>query len=307
MFKPLNVLNTFKGEWRKKTPKQKWLFIYNIAAKSSEAIGIRVYTDLKITWFSYFGAAMGLVHFPCVFHTLWISYKKGELLKGMQCTCTCAIMISVRYNSVTLQNRFEKFLKNILRIFILQTLTVYVEVIGRNRFKVNNVINFGGNYIYKDDKEPTKYNALCERMIKALIRSVVITMAAIAVSYSTFGASSLYFIIFEGARVTFLGTELPFFDINSDFGYMMNMFEQSVLTFGAIMSNTTIEIGACITNNAVEAVPEIIHLESEELTDDLMSNGMTSSATLRVRNMLVIVQDFNRQVHFHLYSEALIN
>lgn len=95
MFKRLEVLKNFKEEWRMKTPKQKWQFVYNLAAKSGELIGIRVYTDLKVNWFSYFGLLLGVIHIPAVTYTLWISHQKGELLKGMQCLCTLGIMISV--------------------------------------------------------------------------------------------------------------------------------------------------------------------------------------------------------------------
>lgn len=40
------------------------------------------------------------------------------------------------------------------------------QCVGPDRFKMNNVINFGGKYIFKDDKMPSKYNAVCEKMIE---------------------------------------------------------------------------------------------------------------------------------------------
>lgn len=141
--------------------------------------------------------------------------------------------------------------------------------------------------------EPSKYYNFCENMIKALIRNVIFTMSAVFISYFTFGAGSLYVIIFKGERVTFLGTELPFFDINTNFGYAINMFEQFVLTVGAVTANTTIEIGSCIVNNSIEAIPGIIRLQSEDLEDDLKSNGMSLSAKHRLRNVLMQLQDFN--------------
>lgn len=92
------VLNNFKEEWHLKTPKQKWLFIYYIPAKMCEVLGIRVFTDSKINWFSYFPLVVAMIHFPSVLYTLWIYHKRGEILIGMQCLCTTGIMISVSYN-----------------------------------------------------------------------------------------------------------------------------------------------------------------------------------------------------------------
>lgn len=177
---------------------------------------------------------------------------------------------------------------------IFQSYTIYFKAIGKDCFKVNNVVNFGGKYIYKDDKKTSKYNTLCEKMVGALIKNVFATLTAITISYCTFGASPLYVIIFEGAHVTFLSTELPFVDINTNIGYAINMIEQFILTFGAVVSNTTIEIGACLVNNTVTAVPELFHFESDELETELRSNGMSLNAKLRVRNMLVLIQDFNQ-------------
>lgn len=98
MFKVLNklkVLDNLKEEWRMKTPKQKWIFIYNIPAKLGELIGVRVLTDLKVFWYSYICLAAGFVQFSTVAYTVWIYYQRGRFLEGLQCTSTLGIVISV--------------------------------------------------------------------------------------------------------------------------------------------------------------------------------------------------------------------
>lgn len=95
MFKRFKVLKNLKEEWRMKTPKDKWIFIYNIPAKLGEMTGTRVLTDLKVDWFSYMGLSTALVHFPTMIYTMWIHSKNGETLKGMQCISTVGILVSV--------------------------------------------------------------------------------------------------------------------------------------------------------------------------------------------------------------------
>lgn len=174
-----------------------------------------------------------------------------------------------------------------------QIFAIYFQAIGPGRAKIKNVVNFGNINIYKDTNEPSKYHDLCEKMIKALIKDIIIVVLAIIISYWTFGAGTLYAIFFQGARVTFLSTELPFFDINTTSGYAINFIQQSSTTIVGIIANISIEICGCLAYNAIETVPDLFHLESEELAKELKLNGMSLSAKLRVRNILMQAQDLN--------------
>lgn len=158
---------------------------------------------------------------------------------------------------------------------------------------MNRVINFGGKYIFTDDKAPSKYNTLCEKMIQKLVQNVVVTVILIILSYLLFGASSLYVIIFRHNRVTLIGTEIPFLPSDTDFGYAMNMIQQLILTWVSLTANITIEIGDCLTQNTVEVIPEIIHLESEELAKEMRLNGMSWRTKAQLRGILLRVQDFS--------------
>lgn len=144
-----------------------------------------------------------------------------------------------------------------------------------------------------DDKEPSKYNALCDRMVDNLVKHVIIVLNLLFLSYFTIGMSSLYLIVFKHKHATILGTEIPYFESNTNLGFAVNIFEQFLLACLSVMANFTIEIGDCLINNTISTIPEIIHLESDDLETELKSNGMTSNATLQVRNILMRIQDFD--------------
>lgn len=168
-----------------------------------------------------------------------------------------------------------------------------MKAIGPERAKLKNVVNFGNRHIYIDSNEPSKYHTLCEKMINELIKDITIVASAILISYSTFGAGTFYAMIFQHKRVTLFGTILPFTDINTDSGFAINMIQQSILGGTGIIGNLGLEIGGCLAYNAIEAVPYVFQIEADELRNELISNGMTYGTTLRVRNILMQVQDLN--------------
>lgn len=86
-------------QWRQKSPKQKWLFIYNINDIMLRMLGIRILNDMKIYWFTCFCIVISLIHFPTSYYTIWIYYERGDILTGMQCTCSCGALIPVMQNS----------------------------------------------------------------------------------------------------------------------------------------------------------------------------------------------------------------
>lgn len=88
-------LRRFRKEWLIKTPQQKWLLIYDAAAMMSKLIGITVYGDMKIYWYSFFLGFVGAIHYSTVFYTRTNYFVKGEYAKSMQCTWTIGIVVSV--------------------------------------------------------------------------------------------------------------------------------------------------------------------------------------------------------------------
>lgn len=174
-----------------------------------------------------------------------------------------------------------------------QVNTIYYKSIGPDRFKTNQLVNYAGKYLYKDDKEPSKYNEHCEKMVAALVKSVIIIAVAVIVSYTAVGVSVFYALIFEGKRVPPLGIEIPFIDINTDGGYMITLAFQSFASAVAFLGTLGIEVGACLWYNIESFYPGLIHMESDELDNELKSNGMGLRAEKRVRNIFILLQDFD--------------
>lgn len=84
----------FRG-WHLRTPKQKWNIVYLVGAKTSEVIGVTVYGDMQIYWYTYMPALTVLMHLYLTFYTIWYYFKDGHYKRGMECTCSIGFAISV--------------------------------------------------------------------------------------------------------------------------------------------------------------------------------------------------------------------
>lgn len=105
---------------------------------------------------------------------------------------------------------------------------VYTKTINSRRFKVNNILTFGHKYIYSGD-ERSKYNMMCEEMIKDIVQKVSIVPFMTIFSYGLFGIIPFYLIVFRKFHVSLMGLEVPFCESDSDIGFAVNLLGQSIL------------------------------------------------------------------------------
>lgn len=145
-----------------------------------------------------------------------------------------------------------------------------------------------------DGSQSPEYNSLCEKMISELVRRTSIVVFLILLSYALIGGGTFYAIVFDGAWITFVATEIPFVDSQSNTGYAINLIEQFLIISVSLISTLLLEMAVCLVSNAFLAIPEIIHFESNELAIELNSKGMNLNVQMRLRNIFMKIQDFNR-------------
>lgn len=97
MSNPLKQLKDLTDKWHLRTPKQKWLLIYTVAAEASEIIGVTVYGDLKIHWYTYVPGLFCLLHLTMILTTLSKYSMEGNYARGLECTCSSGMMIAVSF------------------------------------------------------------------------------------------------------------------------------------------------------------------------------------------------------------------
>lgn len=94
----LNIKEQFEilSEWWKaKTSRQKWRSLYSIPETMMRLVGVRVFSDCQLNWYSHLGNVLVLYYTSMVLHTLYYYNKKDQFFFGTRCLCGTGILISV--------------------------------------------------------------------------------------------------------------------------------------------------------------------------------------------------------------------
>lgn len=175
---------------------------------------------------------------------------------------------------------------------------MYWKNVGPQRFKINSLAIFSGKFIYLDSKESSEYNRICERNVMKLVKNIVAVSFTVIFSHLLILVGPIYAYIFNGVRITPMATHLPYFEKDSDTEFMVNLALQCVVALYSITGNVTVEIITCLINDTVSSVPELIRLNLDEMTDEVQKKYSQLSVSIRLRNVLIQVQDFDRCVAY---------
>lgn len=113
------MLNTFgilqskyrniRKKWQEKTPKRKWDFIFNIGRVMSELIGLRIFSDMKIYWYTASSAVLLTLNYFVTAYTIQYYFRRSEFVRGIECTCFVGITTLV--GSLLINEIFSAFAK----------------------------------------------------------------------------------------------------------------------------------------------------------------------------------------------------
>lgn len=82
--------------WQVKSPAEKWDLIYNIGKVAGDLIGVHLFRDVRIFWYSGSCALMIATFFILVLYTVQYYLLRGDYIRGMECTYLTGVVIGVR-------------------------------------------------------------------------------------------------------------------------------------------------------------------------------------------------------------------
>lgn len=148
--------------------------------------------------------------------------------------------------------------------------------------------------MYASINDATKFEAVCNRSAEQLLKSVFIIIPLITISYSQISLGAFYAYFVHGRLTTPIGALLPLTSDDSQISFIINSCHQSVMAIFALFGSIGIEVVACLINNAVTLIPEIILLNMNELGRAVATQGWSIKTKVQLRNILVQIQDFDR-------------
>lgn len=90
-------VHNLRENWHWKAPKEKFQMLYNIPKTMFEWVGVRVFGDSQLDYYSHLGNVMVVYYVSMTLHTLYYWGKKDQFIYGTRCLCGMGIMISVNY------------------------------------------------------------------------------------------------------------------------------------------------------------------------------------------------------------------
>lgn len=94
-------LDQIREWWHSKSTKQKWQTIYDFGGMLAEFLGMKIYGDMKDFWYNYNIFTLAVYYAVSVLYTLWYFINEGDPMRGLQCTCTIGVLVTVKETDVT--------------------------------------------------------------------------------------------------------------------------------------------------------------------------------------------------------------
>lgn len=161
------------------------------------------------------------------------------------------------------------------------------------RFKFHNIMTFSGKYIYTDDNTSVARNIVNGKHVDHLLKTFSIVCTVILISYHAIIIGPVYAYLHDGLRINALGTHLPFFELDSDADFYVNMLIDAAIGYYAMLGGYSLELIAAIVNNTISAMPDLFNLSLAGFFDEYKANGIHPNSVTQFRNVFVQIQDFD--------------
>lgn len=182
--------------------------------------------------------------------------------------------------------------------FHIQSLPLYWQAIGKARFKFHSLINFAGTYMYENKKGTSKYSVVGEEGVAKMMKSFAILSFIICTSMSLVSLGPMRLFFRTGIWITPLGTQFPYAD-KSDIAFYLDLLIQMFIAILGTCSTISIEMANVIVNNAVDTAADVIKLNIELLTEEMVAiKKMNRELRAKFRNIIQQIQDFDQYVCF---------
>lgn len=263
-------------DWDKKTPFEKWSILYGIGRTSLIPTGFTSFVhDQTLLWYSYAAAVYIPTYFALAFYTIFYHLKNGEMMKCLPCTVVFGLLAAVCFFSLSMEIISIHHLINDCSEFQGFTFTFIGYTI--RRYEMHSLAEFGGRYIYRNDREDIKYNEICSEHIDSTIRQFFIKMTIILLSFNI-GVSGIFYALFVlDQRPSATGIKFPFIAEGSDAEYITNMVFGLTLAAIGMPAFVGIEVLMTLFCDVPTISPKLAEYELNRLDDMVIKGRMSES------------------------------
>lgn len=268
---PVKKYNDFWRKVDKMSPKRKAMLPVIACRMLLDSIGVKFLSDMKIHWYSYSAGFAASSYLVLATYTIIYYTYHNKFSTGLKATCVLGVCVP--------------------------GLVIYLQTLNSYRFRFRKMLLFAVDYIYKDKNDETKLGNLCNFYgIKSLKMTILFLVFIILSTMQAMIGPAIEFHK-TGNLVTFLALKLPFIDDDSVWGFHLNVFIQTTITFFGTIGGLSTEMATCITNNTVLLCSEIISFNCDELGESLIKRKCSAAETAaRLKQILQQIQDLDRYI-----------
>lgn len=151
---------------------------------------------------------------------------------------------------------------------MLKIFTPYFTSLNKsNRPIWYKLVNVSGEYIYRDDLQPTAYNRICSEAITQSLKSYLIIMAVITLSFIVAALGPLHSFITDWSLFTLYEVRLPF--VIRIWSLLSMWFGNFSYPYWLVWECSLIEGVQCIINDTITVSSQVNSLEFAELSEVL--------------------------------------
>lgn len=125
---------------------------------------------------------------------------------------------------------------------------------------------------------------ICVKHVNKLIKSVIADVPLMFLAQSIVFNEPLYAHHVHQSSITPFAINLPFFVKDSKAEYAISMIIQTIWGSYAVIGLSSVEVGECLINNTVAAIPDVIRYSLIEFRDEFKTNGMNVKSIDRLRS-----------------------
>lgn len=150
---------------------------------------------------------------------------------------------------------------------------------------MNDLIFFGGRYIYQDSHERTEYNRICSKHLDAMMRGFLIKMLLMFLSYLAAVVGPIYVYFVYGIKTTTINARVPFVDENSTAEFMVNLVLMSCFAVHGGLWYISVEVYMALFSNVVTLTPDLVRSELNHLAEEWQKRTISRlELTIRIKN-----------------------
>lgn len=145
---------------------------------------------------------------------------------------------------------------------------MYTTVITELRYTWTKIMNLSGQYIYRDDAEPTIYNRICSKTIDESIKTVITIISLEGLSFVLANIGEFYSML-QGRKITLLSVRIPYLHQNPDTEFLINFCWELIGSIDGFVSFIAIEIAFMLVNDTITVSSRLCVADLNDISDQL--------------------------------------